>query len=78
MYGSGQTSIRIWRWFVKGCKYWAKAIASYGPYEPSGEVGRWYERCPPTYLHLKRPRVMKVIMRSGCPPDSSRGRHWIR
>ena len=75
---SGQTSIQIWHWFVKGCKRWTKAVACYGPYEPSEEVGRWYARCPPTFILPPKPRTTKFIRPRGCPPDSARGRHWSR
>ncbi len=73
-----QTSIRIWYWFVKGCKCWAKVVVSYGTYAPSSTVGRWYTRRPPVYMQPMNPHTTKFIRPRGCPPDSARGRHWNR
>ncbi|KKN38484.1 hypothetical protein LCGC14_0752880 [marine sediment metagenome] len=75
---SGQTSISIHRWFVKGCKRWFRVTAHYGPYEPSEQVGLFYKRQPAVHVRPSNPCVAKVIRPVGCPPDSSRGRHWKR
>lgn len=75
---SGQTSISIQSWFVKGCKRWFRVTAHYGPYEPSQQVGLFYKRQPAVYVQPVNPYVSKQVRVSGCPPDSTRGRHWDR
>ena len=75
---SGQTSISIYRWFVKGCKRWFRVTASYGPYEPSEQVGLFYKRQPAVHVRPTVQYIVRTIRRTGCPPDTTRGRHWKR